>query len=67
MSHSDSSNSKEGQVYFRRGGARLDASGASKSGKKTTAERVKGSAFVGPGQSELGFGKEKKALLKSAA
>ena len=60
MSHSNSSSSEEGEISSRRGGARLDASGASKAGKKTTAERVKSGAFVGPGLSTLGLGKEKK-------
>jgi hypothetical protein len=59
MSHSDKSSSEEGEVYSRRGGTRIDASGASKATKKTNAERVKGS-FVGTGQPTLGFGKEKK-------
>jgi|AntAceMinimDraft_5_1070358.scaffolds.fasta_scaffold297317_1 hypothetical protein len=66
MLYSDSSSSEESHLYSRRGGARPGASGASKLGKKTTVGRVKGGAFVGPGQSELGFGKDKKALLKPA-
>ena len=38
----------------------------SKAENNTDAKRVKSGAFVGPGQSTLGFGKEKKALLKPA-
>jgi hypothetical protein len=44
MSHSDKSSSEGGGVYSRRGGTRIDASGASKATKKTNAE--KGEGFV---------------------
>jgi hypothetical protein len=59
MSHSDGNSIEEDKVSSRRGGARLDASGASKAGKKTNARTVQNGAFVGPGQTTLGLKKRK--------
>ena len=50
----------------RKGGARLDANGASKAGAKT-AQRVNSGKYVVPGQTTLGFGREQKSFLKPAA
>jgi hypothetical protein len=63
VTQSDSSNSGIGQVSSRRGGARLDASGASKAGNKTNTDRVKSGQFVGPRKSTLGFVKHERPFL----
>jgi hypothetical protein len=57
---SDSSSSEDDAPSPRRGGVR------SKAGAKTTAKRVNSGKFVGPGQTTLGFGRDKKGLLKAA-
>ena len=64
MLRSDDSSSEEDMPPSRRGGARLDANGASKAGAKTTAQRVNSGKYVVPGQTTLGFGREQKSFLK---
>jgi hypothetical protein len=61
MSHrSGNSSSEDDTPSYRRGGVR------SKAGTKTAAQRANSGKFVGPGQTTLGFGREKKSLLKAA-
>ena len=67
MLRSDDTSSEEDMPSSRRGGARLDANGASKAGAKTTAQRVNSGKYVVPGQTTLGFGREQKSFLKPAA